>query len=235
MHRMGATLPQEDVAITSMEFTSMVFEAAFRLPSYTRWFHEEADLAPAYALHRKTLQALQSRCPAPRWVLKTPGHLWALDAFLAEYPDACLVQTHRDPLSVLSSLTSLCTTLRALASETVEPSEIAREWQDLNAIAYDACVDMRETGRISEDQIIDIHFAEFMSDPFAAIRRIYDKFGVEYTDEADTRMRGYLASHSDEQHGKHRHRFEDTGLDVGEARERVKRYQEYFDVPSEIR
>jgi hypothetical protein len=235
MHRMGARLPQEDVAMTACEFTSMVYEASFRLTRYTAWFHHEAELAPTYRLHRRFLQVLQWRCPAPRWVLKTPGHLWALEALLREYPDACLVQTHRDPLKVLSSLTSLITTLRALASERVIPNEIAREWQDLNCQAYDASVAARESGLIRPENVLDIHFAEFMADPFTAIRRIYEKFDVEYTPEADRRMRAYLASHADDEHGKHAHRFEDTGIDVGEARERVKHYQEYFDVPSEVR
>ena len=234
MHRMGARLPQEDVSMTSLEFTSMVFEASFRLPSYTAWFHHEADLAPAYALHRRFLQVLQWRCPAERWVLKTPGHLWALENLMAEYPDACLVQTHRDPLQILSSLTSLLTTLRALASDHVDPHDIAREWSELNAQAYDASIDARESGLLHPSQIIDIHFADFMADPFAAIQRIYEKFNIEYTPKADKQMRAYLEMHTIEQHGKHTHRFEDTGLDLHEARERVKRYQEHFDVPNEV-
>ena len=234
MHRMDAQLPQEDVSITSLEFTSMVYEAAFRLPSYTAWFHHEADMGPAYRLHRRFLQVLQWRCPADRWILKTPGHLWALDALLAEYPDACLVQTHRDPLKIVSSLTSLLTTLRALASDRIDPHEIAREWSELNAQAYDASIDARENGLIAPDRVIDIHFHDFMADPFAQIRRIYDRFGLDYNDAVDERMRSYLAEHSDQEHGKHVHRFEDTGLDVGEARERVQRYVDYFDVQREI-
>ena len=234
MHRMAATLPQEDVSITALEFTSMVYEAAFRLPGYSAWFHHEADLSPAYALHRRFLQVLQWRCPAERWVLKTPGHLWALEALLAEYPDACLVQTHRDPLQILSSLTSLETTLRAMASDTVDPHDIAREWAALNALAYDASIDARQSGLIDSSRILDVHFADFMADPFAVIRRIQQAFDLEPGGGAEARMRAYLAKHSDEEHGKHSHRFADTGLDVDEERERVKRYQEHFDVPSEI-
>ena len=234
MHRMDAHLPQEDVSITSLEFTSMVYEASFRLPSYTAWFHHQADMRPAYRLHRRFLQVLQWRCHADRWILKTPGHLWALDTLLAEYPDACLVQTHRDPLKIMSSLTSLLTTLRALASDHIDPHDVALEWSELNAQAYDASVDARESGLVAPDRVIDIHFADFMSDPFAQIRRIYEKFDLHYTDAVDSRMRAYLAEHSDEEHGKHAHRFEDTGLDVDEARARVRRYQDYFDVPSEV-
>ena len=64
-------------------------------------------MAPAYRWHRMFLQHLQSRHPATRWVLKSPGHIWCLDALLAEYPNALLVQTHRDPLRIIASLASL--------------------------------------------------------------------------------------------------------------------------------
>jgi len=233
MHRMDAQLPQEDVSITSLEFTSMLYEASFRLPSYTAWFHREADMRPAYRLHRRFLQVLQWRCPAERWVLKTPGHLWSLDTLLAEYPDACLIQTHRDPLKVVSSLTSLVSTLRVLASDRVDPSEVAREWSELNAQAYDASVDARQSGLIPSEQVIDIHFREFMADPLGQLHRIYEKFGLEKSPVVDERMRAYLAQHSDEEYGRHVHHFEDTGLDTSAERQRVKRYVDYFGVPSE--
>lgn len=31
----------------------------------------------------------------PQWLLKSPAHLWHLDALLAEYPDALFMTTHR--------------------------------------------------------------------------------------------------------------------------------------------
>ena len=94
------------------DFRSMIFPTQYRVPSYTRWLLYEADMAPAYRWHRQFLQHLQSRHPADRWVLKSPGHIWCLDALLAEYPDALLVQTHRDPLRIIASLGSLVSTLR---------------------------------------------------------------------------------------------------------------------------
>ena len=64
-------------------------------------------MAPAYAQHRLALQTLQSRQPTERWILKTPNHLWHLDALLAAYPDARIIWTHRDPGPVVTSLASL--------------------------------------------------------------------------------------------------------------------------------
>jgi hypothetical protein len=233
MHPMGARLAQECVRITSLEFTSMLFQTVYRVPSYARWLHAEADLAPAYRIHRKFLQLLQWRCPRERWVLKSPGHLWSLPALLAEYPDACLVATHRDPLKVLSSVTSLTTTLRAMASDRIDPGDIAHEWSYWNARAFDAAVTARESGLVTPERVVDVQFRELMADPIAAIRKIYDKFDLELTDVAAERMRRHLAANPDDKHGKHGHTFADTGLDVGIEREKVRRYQDYFGVESE--
>jgi hypothetical protein len=46
-------------------------------------------------------------------------------------------------------------------------------------------------------------------------------------------MRRFLDEHPQDKFGKHRYSFADTGLDEGELRERARRYQEYFGVPSE--
>jgi len=233
MHPMGARLAQECVRITSLEFASMLFQTVYRVPSYARWLHDEADLGPAYRIHRQMLQLLQWRCPRGRWVLKSPGHLWSLPALLAEYPDACLVATHRDPLKVLSSVTSLTTTLRAMASERIDPGDIAREWSYWNARAFDAAVAARESGLVKPEQIMDVRFGELLSDPIAVIRKIYDKFGLELTDVAADHMQRHLAENPDDKHGKHGHSFADTGLDAELEREKVRRYQEYFGVESE--
>lgn len=232
MHPMGALLPQECVSMLSTELASVAFHLQFRVPSYARWLHEEADLAPAYRGHRRWLQLLQWRCPG-RWVLKSPCHLWHLRALLATYPDALLVQTHRDPLKVLSSLTSLATTLRKMASDAIDPREIASEWSHWNAVAYERSVQARVEGWIDPQRVLDLHFTDFVADPFATLRRLYDFAGLAWTPEGERGMRAWWDAHPADEHGKHSHRFSDTGLDERSEREKVKRYVEYFGVREE--
>jgi hypothetical protein len=223
------------VAITAHEFASMLFSTTHHVPDYTAWLHNEADLVPVYAAHRRMLQLLQWHCPAERWVLKSPGHLWSIDALVREYPDARLVQTHRDPLKILSSLTSLSLTLRSMASERVEPRALGREWSGYVSTALERSVAAREKGTVNADQVIDVQFDDLLADTFGTIRKIYDQFGLEYTAEAESRMRRFLAENPSDKHGKHTYRFADTGLDVDEERRKVQRYQEYFGVRSEER
>ncbi len=233
MHPMGAQLAQECVRITASEYRSLIFATQYRVPTYTRWLLDEADMAPAYRWHRTFLQHLQSRVPGERWVLKSPGHQWCLDALLGEYPNALLVQTHRDPLRIIASLGSLVARLRSLASDDTSVPAAAEEWAELIMDGLDRSVVARETGVVPADRVVDVQFAEFMADPFTTIRRVYEKLGLELSPDAEQRMRRFLAEHPRDRYGNHVYTFAETGLDEGALRERARGYQEYFDVPSE--
>src|SRR6185503_10133496 len=82
IHPMGARLPQECVALTAHDFATIMNHTTHRVPTYQRWL-DTTDLRWVYASHRRQLQYLQWKVPAQRWVLKSPGHLWALDALIA--------------------------------------------------------------------------------------------------------------------------------------------------------
>lgn len=233
MHPMGAQLGQECVCITTSDFRSILFASEYRIPSYARWFFGDADHAAAYRWHRTFLQHLQHRHPTNRWVLKSPGHIWTLGELLNVYPGAQLVQTHRDPLRIIASVTSMYTTLRGVTSSVVDPTEIASEWAHYIIDGLDRSVTARENGTVGADQVVDINFRDFMSDQVGAVARVYDRFGLPFTDQVRTGVTDFLDSHPQDQHGGHRYTFAATGLDEGEWRERARRYQEYFDVPSE--
>jgi hypothetical protein len=233
MHPLGPRLAQECVAMTAADFRSMMFPVQYRVPSYARWLVHEADMAPAYRWHRQFLQHLQSRHSRDRWVLKSPGHIWCLDALLTEYPDALLVQTHRDPLRIVASIGSLVSTLRRLASDESTIPIAAAEFADYILEGLDRSVTARVDGTVAPDRVVDVHFGAFMADPFATIRTVYERLGMHVTDDAEARMRTFLAEHGADQYGTHTYTFAETGLDEGALRARARRYQEYFDVPSE--
>ena len=233
MHRMGAALPQECVAITAQVFVSMQYNTIFRVPSYTRWLEHDADHVRIYRYHRRFLQYLQWRHRGERWVLKSPAHLWTLEALLQVYPDARLVQTHRDPLRIVSSLGSMLPTLRSAYSRVADPQAVAREWSQNCASALDASVASRRAGAISPSQVCDIQFREFMQDPVGEVRRLYAQFDIPLRPGLEAAIRLYLAQNPASKHGGHRHAFADTGLDPVQERQKVSDYQGYFAVPSE--
>ncbi len=233
MHPMGARLPQECVRITGSDFRSMIFPTQYHVPSYGRWLLHEADMSSAYRWHRLFLQHLQSRHPTTQWVLKSPGHIWCLGALLEEYPNALLVQTHRDPLRIIASISSLVAHLRKLACDDPTIPEAAEEFADYIVDGLNWSIDARESGAVRPEQIVDLQFAEFMSDPFGTIGAIYDRLGLELTQATEQRMRDYLMANPKGAHGVHTYTWDATGLDEAEWRERTRRYQDRFAVPDE--
>jgi hypothetical protein len=233
MHEMGAELGQECVRITGGDFRSMIFPTQYKVPAYQHWLLHEADMGSAYRFHRLFLQYLQSANPADRWVIKSPAHLWAPWAMMHEYPDALVIQTHRDPVRVLCSLASLTDLLRRLASDEVSLATVAQGWVDDVAIGLERIVEARRDGTISESNAVDVLFRDFLADPMKVVHEIYERLGIELTTEAERSMRTFLADHPQEKYGGHAYTFADTGLDAAELRERMRPYQEYFDVPDE--
>jgi hypothetical protein len=230
-HPMGALLPQECVRIWAAQFCSMIFPVQYRLPTYSRWMLYDADHRNAYRYHRIFLQYLQSGVSG-QWLLKSPAHLWQLDTLVAEYPDAVIVQTHRDPLNVISSIASLTHHVRRMASDHRDIGECAEGCREENVVGLDRAMKVRDSGVLNPGQIIDILFADFIADPFAEVRKLYAALGRELSAVAEQRMRDFLAAHPGDR-GSARYTWSDTGLDAAEVREQVREYQERFDVPTE--
>ena len=234
MHPMGARLAQECVVNMQQSMCSVLFHNEYRVPSYQDWLDDPAfDWGPVYAIHRQVLQHLQWRCPRERWVFKTGAHMWSLDALLVEYPNACIVQTHRDPVKVATSYASLTTLVRAMSSDAVDPFEIAADWTPRLARALDRATAVRDSGRFPAERFYDVHFREFLADPLKIVEGIYRHFGIELTGEAADRMRRFIDENPQGKHGVHRYAAAEYGLDAAVERERFARYTDRFGIEPE--
>lgn len=233
MHRMGATLPSECVEMTSMEFASVVFFVDFYIPSYSRWLYDEADFAQVFASHKRFLQLLQWRAPGAPWVLKSLYNMHYMDAFVAAYPDARVIWLHRDPLKALASGAHLASVMTRGSSATVDPLASARDAAHWSVVQHGRMVDVQERRLIPPERLINVQFGDFVRDHAGTVRRIYAHFGRELSAAAEQAMRRYLQEHTADQHGRHRYSMADMGLDEVEYRQKLARYQQYFDVPNE--
>jgi hypothetical protein len=233
-HELGAQLAQEDVRIFTSDFRSMQHSLQFEVPAYNDWLMRKADMAPAYRWHRRFLQHLQSEHHGERWLLKSPAHLWALPALMAEYPDAIVIQNHRDPLKVIASISALGASLREMTTDHFEVTRLAAQYGEDIVLGLDRALEARRDDVFATGQVVDIRYQDIRHDLIGGIARIYDEIGLELTAEAEASMRAFLAAHPGDQGGSlKRYSFADTGLDEGEYRERARAYQEYFDVESE--
>ncbi len=227
IHAIAADLPQECIAITAQVFASIQFHTTHNVPSYEDWFEREGQEL-AYAYHRRVLQHLQVRGPAGRWVLKAPGHLFGLQALLGQYPDARIIQTHRDPLRALASMASHATVLRRAFSDRVDPAEVAADWTARWAGALENFLDVR-SGAPAE-RFLDVSYEDIAAAPIATVERIYGFLGWRWNEQARAAMAGFLAANPRNKHGKHRYTLAQYGLDRDTEVDRFRDYCERFDI-----
>ncbi|MBW2445540.1 MAG: sulfotransferase [Deltaproteobacteria bacterium] len=127
IHNLTPEGPEECRHLFLQTFVDHTFDANANIPSYTKWFDGQ-DMRPAYERHRDILRFIGSSTPGRQWVLKYPAHMRNLDALLEVYPDACFIQTHRDPAEVIPSVCSLVTGWRGIHEDTLDFEAIGR-WQ----------------------------------------------------------------------------------------------------------
>jgi hypothetical protein len=228
IHPLGSRLPQECLAMHAMELTSYEFPTTFPVPSYWAWLREQ-DLTRAYQLEKRLLQHLQSGGHrGSHWILKTPCHLMWLDVLLDVFPDALLVHTHRDPATVLASVSSLMATMRSAVSRGVDPAAVGRE--QLEAWTWGMQRVMAVRDRLPADRVVDVHYTDTVEDPVGTVERVYKHFGLDYTEQVATGVRRYLADNPRDKHGSHRYTLEEFGLDAAEVDAAFAAYNDRFGV-----
>jgi len=241
IHVYRGRMHKECVSSMSFSFRSEEFTARYRVPSYVDYL-QSCDVTPAYEMHKLVLQVLQRGWSGPstepvRWVLKSPIHLHWLPELLSVYPDARLAITHRDPLTVLASVTSLVATLRWAHSDHVDFADIGAYHEALYLSDLDGLVDRVEAspdqGGLPPTRTHHVHYAEFVRDQVGQIADLYDAIGWEFPDPTEAAMRDYLASRPKDKHGVHEYSFDDLRLDRDAERAKFARYQARFQVPEE--
>jgi hypothetical protein len=235
MHEMGGRIPAECGDITANAFLGDHLMALHQVPSYAG-FIAGLDMRPAYEIHKTILQILQWKTARERWVLKAPAHMNWLPTLLDVYPDARLVQTHRDPLQIMGSTVSLISAILWMRADRIDPELVKLAF---GPAYYEpqlyGVMRLRDEGIVPASQIQDVRFQDLMKDPFGTIARVYEGFGWKYSETAQRRMREYLDHKPRGKFGKHFYDFRDLGLDLETERARYADYQARYGVESEVK
>lgn len=228
IHETGARLPAECLIILAMHFKSEEWATTYFVPSYRRWCLEQ-DFRDAYRWHHQMLQHLQVDCAQRRrWVLKAPLHLPYMDAIFHEYPDAAIVWTHRDPMDVMASVSSLVQTLRGAFNTGIDPTvtgdiEVAHFSEVLlRAMAW------RDARPERDGLFVDLGFNDIMRDMLGSVERIYDHFGFTLTADTRHRMEAYIRNRPRDKHGTHDYQAERFGLSESRHGAAFRSYVERF-------
>lgn len=221
-HPIGARIPQECGMILESAFQGINPAMMFSVPAFYQWYRG-ADTSFGYRVHKMWLQHLAWRNPRARWVLKVQEHAYHLPELLSVYPDAMFVQPHRDPVTVLASISRLIEVIRSVAFVQQDRAALGEEllhlWHD-GQVASMAARQARPAL-----PILDIGYRALVADPVAMARRIYNFAGIDWTTTGEAAMQRWLADNPAGKHGAHRYELSDFGL----TEERVRSvYADYI-------
>jgi hypothetical protein len=231
MHDMTPEHVHEEIEVMALDFASYELEWIATVPRW-RDHYLSHDQTPHYAYLKKALQALQWLRGPDRWILKSPQHMEQLVPLCSVFPDATIVLTHRDPVSVIASAITMLTYGDRVRRTRVDPRAVAQYWIDRVERLLRACV--RDRDAISASQSLDVLFHEFMADDLAMVERIYALAELPMTPDARASLKGYLTANPRGKHGRIRYDLKnDFGVEPDALRERFAFYFERFGVEAE--
>lgn len=215
VHYMSASEVEECWQLLRQSVQSIAYECLAYIPTYSTWLSEQSWLAP-YRRHRRNLQLIGLHDPDRRWVLKNPSHLFALEELLEVYPDALIIQTHREPRTIMPSMCSLAEHATEGWSAKFTGETIGRTQLDLWERGLHSFAEARR--RAPAAQFFDVDYHDFVADPLATVGQVYQHFGLEFTQDASAAMESmHATSRSGARKPSHKYTLSDFGLNGDEV------------------
>ena len=225
-HDIVADEVDECLEILQQSFVSNRFGAGMHVPSYDQWFFAQ-DEHDSYRRYADVLRLIGAAEPDKPWLLKNPGHIAQLDCLLSVFPDACIVQTHRNPVQAMPSLCSTLHMARRMFEGDAAHADVlaARECAYWSRAVADADV-LRAT---RPQQFYDVDHRRFHEAPLATVQGIYERFGLSLSAAAEQRMRRWIEDNPTSRHGAHRYRTDDYGMNEAQIRDSFAHYIDRYD------
>ena len=228
IHPMSIDQPDEEVIILGQLFSSSMIESTYYVPDYAAWLSGQ-DPCRAYEdliIILKSLQWQDSARKGKKWVLKTPGHLMALDTVLGVFPQAKIIMTHRDPIATIPSYCSMESSLYKLGSETISNSMIGTYWFDRLDAWLDSFMEARAMADAS--RFMDIDYRDMISDPVAVGQNVLDFCAIPLSREIEAGMSEWVEANRREHRAAHKYSLEDFSLTEEGIRSHYKKYIRKF-------
>jgi hypothetical protein len=190
---------------------------------------EVADALLKY--ERNFFTMLDAYAPAKtHWTNKAPVYAPYFGKIFEHFPNARVIVTHRHPGKNMASCCRLFESW--LVPFDVDGSfdkvRMADIMADVFSLFFNVPLEYRLAHSERESQIEDCPYQELFGDPIGTVKRIYQKFDMEYTKVFEDRMNIYLANNKQGKYGRHRYSNEEYGIDLDKLHERNRRYFEHY-------
>lgn len=225
MHPMNPDHIHEELELESIDFSSYNFEWIAGMHPQWRDYYLSHDQRPHYAFLKTMLKILQWQRGPNRWVLKCPQHLEQLGPLMETFPDATVVMTHRDPVSVVQSAATMTAFSSRMMFKKPAADALFQYWAD--RVERLLIAGTRDLDLVPAERRVDVYFDQLMKDDWGTVTEIYRRIGLEFTAPAQAEVRQYLDDHPRGKDG--RVIYDLRGDFKTEPADLRSRYQEYLD------
>lgn len=226
-HFIAAEEVHECCMLLRQSFVSNLWGCGWSAPTYDAWWQCQSEAA-AYEYYYRCVQLIGTTAPRQRWLLKNPGHIDNLDLLFAVFPDAKVIQTHRDPARAVPSLVSLLMQLHPLMEEgrAQQRGEIMLRRE---VAKWSAAVRKADGVRHAHPgKVLDVVHADFHRQPMDVVEKIYAFIGMDIPAETRAGLARRIEEKPELKRGVHRYDISDYGMSEEEAREPFTDYIQRF-------
>ena len=229
IHPLDAMAPDEDLLLLETTFLSSVPGSQAHIPSYNK-FYENDDALSATRYHRKLLQFLQwqrrrsgESVDGRPWLLKSPAHMYTIEAMRTVYPGARFLTSHRDPLACMPSISSFYLNQWVVYSDNVDPQECGRTTSRF----FSAALERAHAASVSDPaSFLDFEYEDLINRQDVVLAAIYEFLNWPLTEEAKHGIAQYRATNPRNRRKPHDYSLEQFGLTETGIRDN---FSAYFD------
>lgn len=210
---------EEDSFLVGASYEHFVNTVTLSEQDYSSYIQARPSANP-YRYLRTVLKYLQWQEGGKHgpWILKAPVHLGYIKTVLSMFPDATLVQTHRDVVTAFASLCHLIEVASPMNGERAEPLQIGHDQFRNWGMEWDRNQADRAT-LTSSDRLVDVDYEEIKNDPFLVIERVYALAGRNLSEAGRVTMARWQTENRKGRHGGHDYRLEDYGVTPAQVEE----------------
>ncbi len=216
----------ECIELQRQSFVSNRWTCTWYAAGYDAWWQTQNE-KPSFDRYVDILRLIGCH-DERRWLLKNPGTSADLAWLFEHFPDACIVQMHRHPLKAVPSIASALQYIHVAYEG--EGAKIAAPL--VGSREMNKWITMIERGAAArkqhEAQFIDVDHKDLHANPIKTISRIYDRFGLTLTAEAEGQIAARVKENPEGQ-VPHHYDLADFGLRREDILERYKGYIEAYD------
>lgn len=226
-HIVDADGPEEDqLCFGGLNMRNLY--AMYPMPgTYLRWWMDD-DYRSTFVWFERVMKLLQSRRPPHFWLLKSPSHIFKLDALLDRFPDTKIVMTHRDPAKIIASMASV---FQMTYDKSCGAGTIDKHWTGARALSMwqeGIARIMATRDRLGEDRFVDVNNTDVVNNPIGTFERLYGELGFDLDADLRSSLEDYHRRNAKGAHGSHDYTPEEYGLSEAGIRQAFKDYVDRF-------